>query len=216
MELQGFLKELSQLNVYLVKNKGSVILKGINRRLTSQEKITLSKNKELVNFIKANKQQLLEIIDDEEQSETMRDIVSIYRLSAVQEGMLFHSLYDEESKAYLNQFQCDLIGDLSIEKLQESFDIILQKHTVLRSSFHYQGFSVPVQCVHRNVTLPFTVYDYTDELLTGGVEAFVEQDSGLAFNFSNAPVMRVSLLKLASDRYKLVWTSHHILKDGWS
>ncbi|MBO4123770.1 non-ribosomal peptide synthetase, partial [Cupriavidus gilardii] len=31
-----------------------------------------------------------------------------------------------------------------------------------------------------------------------------------------APLMRVRLLRLDSERYRMIWTSHHLLLDGWS
>ena len=30
------------------------------------------------------------------------------------------------------------------------------------------------------------------------------------------PLMRLALTRLSEDRYRMLWTSHHILFDGWS
>ena len=40
-------------------------------------------------------------------------IEDIYRLSPMQQGMFFHSLYDEGSQAYITQVQFSLHGDLN-------------------------------------------------------------------------------------------------------
>ena len=37
-------------------------------------------------------------------------IEGLYRLSGLQQGMLFHSLYDCEAGAYTEQLSCDLIN----------------------------------------------------------------------------------------------------------
>ncbi|MEO7533477.1 MAG: amino acid adenylation domain-containing protein, partial [Ferruginibacter sp.] len=36
------------------------------------------------------------------------------------------------------------------------------------------------------------------------------------FNFKIPPLMRLALIRLEEDRYHMLWTSHHILFDGWS
>ena len=36
------------------------------------------------------------------------------------------------------------------------------------------------------------------------------------FEFKEAPLMRLALLRLGEDRYRMLWTWNHILVDGWS
>ena len=33
---------------------------------------------------------------------------------------------------------------------------------------------------------------------------------------SSAPLMRLTLIRMAADTYRLIWTHHHLLADGWS
>ena len=44
----------------------------------------------------------------------------------------------------------------------------------------------------------------------------MRSDREKGFNLSEAPLMRLVLIRLADDLYHLLWSSHHIQLDGWS
>ncbi len=48
------------------------------------------------------------------------------------------------------------------------------------------------------------------------LDDFFESDRKQGFDLNHPPLMRLNLLKHESDHYTFVWTSHHILADGWS
>ncbi len=145
-------------------------------------------------------------------------IEGLYRLSGLQEGMLFHGLYDTGIGAYTEQFVCDLAG-LDMEVFKSSWAELLSRHSVLRSAFYVDAFSVPVQCVYKEVVMPL-VYDDIRKLnkqeQAVAIKAFDKADWDKGFNFKAAPLMRIGLLRLSDDKYRMLWTSHHILFDGWS
>jgi len=41
-------------------------------------------------------------------------------------------------------------------------------------------------------------------------------DRTRGFDFKSPPLMRLGLIRLKEDRYRMFWTSHHILFDGWT
>jgi len=41
-------------------------------------------------------------------------------------------------------------------------------------------------------------------------------DRARGFDFKSAPLMRLGLIRLEENRYRMLWTSHHLLFDGWS
>ncbi|SDH71526.1 amino acid adenylation domain-containing protein, partial [Pedobacter terrae] len=217
MELKNFFEELSRLNIKMVKNNDLLTLTGIDRSLTADEKKELLKHIELINFIKQHKEELHSLVDEEHQPNEILDSISaIYPLSPVQEGMLFHSLYDEHSTSYLNQFQCNIHGDLNLELFKMSWELVIQKHTILRSGFHNHGFSLPVQSVHNQVELPFKILDFTEQNHQHLLQEFLQQDRSQRFDMEKPPLMRVTIIRIHSQEHILVWTCHHIAKDGWS
>jgi len=147
------------------------------------------------------------------------DVESIYPMSPMQEGLLFHSLYGDSTTAYTEQYHFDLPEGLVVDAFEESWNHLLRQFSILRSSFIYEDFSIPLQCVHKQVKIPFTVLDFTtltEELKTKKVEYLLKKDLEEGFDFSAAPLMRVILVKMDEVAYKVVWTHHHILMDGWS
>jgi hypothetical protein len=47
-----------------------------------------------------------------------KEIEAIYPLSPLQEGLLFHSLYDNSSSMYVSHLSCALGGELDVDSLQ--------------------------------------------------------------------------------------------------
>ncbi|WP_162052138.1 non-ribosomal peptide synthetase [Pontibacter pamirensis] len=144
-------------------------------------------------------------------------ISSLYALSPLQEGLLFHSLYDQTSLSYIEQMSCRF-EQLDVEKFSATWKHLLQKHSILRSSFH-QELSVPVQCVHQEVALPLQVLDLrnlSEEEQKEQLDAFKDKDRNSNFDFSQAPLLRLTLLRIGEAAYEMVWTYHHLLLDGWS
>ncbi|MBB6274916.1 amino acid adenylation domain-containing protein/non-ribosomal peptide synthase protein (TIGR01720 family), partial [Pedobacter cryoconitis] len=143
---------------------------------------------------------------------------SMYRLSSLQEGMLFHSIYDGQASAYVEQFTGELTG-LNVPIFLQSWQYLLAHHSILRSGFYYDVFSVPVQCVYHEVELPVTMLDYrhldeAEQLLA--IQEFEANAKLDGFDFTVAPLMRITLTRLDDNRYRLLWNFHHMLLDGWS
>ncbi|WP_262892894.1 non-ribosomal peptide synthetase [Puia dinghuensis] len=138
--------------------------------------------------------------------------VALYRLSGLQEGMLFHSLYNEG--LYTEQLVSDISGVVP-EVLRRSLQQLLRRHTILRSSFHIEPFRIPVQCVWKEALLPMEVLDFRDAA-PDAVRAFEQADRKKPFDPARPPLMRLTLLRLGEDNYRMILTVHHVLLDGWS
>jgi amino acid adenylation domain-containing protein len=195
-------KQLQQLIAHCVEQTGSVSTPsdyGLSAEVTYQE---LDRFLELPHGDKRIKD----------------NIESLYRLSGLQQGMLFHSLFDERSEGYIEQFVCDLIG-VNKDALLASWSSVIRRHSILRSAFYYDAFSVPVQCVFTEAALPLTELDYRKmdkAAQESALNAYGAADRVKGFDFKEPPLMRLSLIRLDENRYRMVWTSHHLLFDGWS
>ncbi len=143
---------------------------------------------------------------------------SLYPLSPFQEGIMFHSLFNVHSGEYVNQISCELV-DLQVEHFRASWNFLLKRHSIYRTAFYHDDFSIPMQGVYTQVDLPFYVIDFSTLSKEKQEEKIIEiahQDIEKGFDLSAPPLMRVTLIKLDERRHQLIWNCHHILMDGWS
>jgi len=144
-------------------------------------------------------------------------IEDLYTLSPMQQGMLFHSLYEQAAGDYINQIRVSVDG-LDVSRFQQAWDATVQAHDVLRSGFFWEGqLDWPCQVVYRAARLPVEVLDWRampecEQALQDLQQAQRRQ----GFNLSHAPLMRLLLVRTDEQRHELIYTHHHILMDGWS
>ena len=142
-----------------------------------------------------------------------------YPLTPIQQGFLFHALYAPEEGLYMNQLQCRLRGNLDIDALKETWQRISNRHPILRTAFAWENLDQPLQVVHRQVTVPWQSYDWrsqSPEDQESKFAALLQQDLAAGLQSHIAPLMRVTLIRVADDCYEIVWSCHHMLLDGWS
>ena len=154
-----------------------------------------------------------------EMNKQNKNIEAIYELSPMQQGMLFHTIYNSASGDYLEQLSATLITDINISAFKKAWEEVVERHSVLRTSFVYKKLSKMLQVVHKRVELPFIFEDWTEksnDIQEKKIKEFLINDRKKGFNLNKAPLLRISLIKLAESKYKLIWSHHHILIDGWS
>jgi amino acid adenylation domain-containing protein len=148
-----------------------------------------------------------------------KNIEDILELTPMQQGMLFHTLYNEGSDAYLEQFCLDLEGDINSEIFRKAWEHVISRHQALRSSYRWKGTPKPVQIVEKEVQVSWTNEDWSKVRADEFEEQFAQlrmTDRRNLFDMEKAPLTRFILIKSAPTRYRLLWTFHHILMDGWS
>ncbi|WP_289355734.1 non-ribosomal peptide synthetase [Paenibacillus sp. S-12] len=148
-----------------------------------------------------------------------RQIEDIYLISPMQEGMLFHAIYSPDSQLYFEQSSFALQGKLNIDAFEQAWQTVLDRHSILRSGFMWNGVDKPHQFVLRSLQVPFEHQDWRgmeQEEQTIQWEKLLEQDKERTFDLAAPPLMRFALIRTEEQLYKFVWSFHHILLDGWS
>ena len=146
-------------------------------------------------------------------------IEDIYALSPAQQGMLFESLLAPESGVYVNQKTCELRGELRIPAFDSAWQKVLERYAVLRTSFLWEELDEPVQIVHRKLTVMLEQHDWQGRCSADQKAAFAQYlnaDRRRGFDLSTAPLIRLTLFQTAAGAYRFLWTTHHLLLDGWS
>ncbi|MEE4592678.1 amino acid adenylation domain-containing protein [Streptomyces sp. DSM 41524] len=151
---------------------------------------------------------------------TQPGLQDILPLAPLQEGLLFHSVYDEAAPdVYVVQDTMDLEGDLDPEALRAACRTLLRRHANLRAGFRYAGLRRPVQFIPREVPLPWEEFDLaalSEDERAAAADRVLEADRRRRFDLGKPPLMRFTLLRLGAGRHRFVLTNHHILLDGWS
>ncbi|MGY0034986.1 condensation domain-containing protein [Pedobacter sp. NJ-S-72] len=146
-------------------------------------------------------------------------IEGLARLSGLQEGMLFHGLYDGQAGTYIQQFYCTL-ENLDENKFVKSWQNLISQHSILRSGFYHDVFSIPVQCIYKEAEMPVTRLDYGHLSSTeqeNAIRDFEASDRLRGFDFTVLPLMRLCLIRLRDDYYHMIWSYIIIFfLDGWS
>ncbi|MBM7171736.1 non-ribosomal peptide synthase/polyketide synthase [Streptomyces sp. G44] len=148
-----------------------------------------------------------------------RDVADIYPLTPMQAGMLFHSLLDGDNRTYVNQVQLVLSGVTDPHALAEAWQHTADANPVLRTHLVWQETDRPLQVVRHRATVPVTHHDWTGRSAERGareLDRLLAEDRENGIDLGAAPLMRLTLIRLAPDRVRLVWTFHHVLLDGWS
>ncbi|MFO2466427.1 amino acid adenylation domain-containing protein, partial [Pseudomonas sp. 15FMM2] len=149
--------------------------------------------------------------------DTPSNIEDIYPLSPMQQGMLFHSLYEQDDGTYINQLCVDVDG-LDVERFKSAWQACVDAHDILRCRFLWQGeLDSPLQVIHRQLALTLTCHDWQGRAdLSSALAHFVEVDRARGFELDQPGLLRLALIQVAPQRHHLVFTNHHILMDGWS
>jgi non-ribosomal peptide synthase protein (TIGR01720 family) len=148
-----------------------------------------------------------------------RSVEDIYPLTPLQAGMLFHSLVDTDSGVYVDQVRVVLSGVSDPQALGTAWQRVVDRTPVLRSSLAWEGVDEPLQVVQRRVSVPTAYYDWrelSDADRDVELQRVLAEDRAAGIVLTEAPLLRVIIAALTDDEAVLIWSSHHVLLDGWS
>ena len=82
------------------------------------------------------------------------NIQDIYALGPLQEGILFHHLLVEEGDPYVLPMLLAFDSRERLDGFLASFQTVISRHDILRTSVVWKGLTEPAQVVWRNAVLP--------------------------------------------------------------
>ncbi|MGW7086042.1 amino acid adenylation domain-containing protein [Streptomyces sp. NPDC054871] len=160
-------------------------------------------------------------------------LADILPLTPLQQGMFFHADYDtavaretgdgtdavDGVDVYTLQIVADVEGDLDPAVLRAAGQALLDRHPNLRASFRARSTGDPVQIIPQSAELPWREADLRDlpePARAAELDAVTEAERTRRFDLADAPLLRFTLITHGEGQHRFVWTSHHILVDGWS
>ncbi len=138
--------------------------------------------------------------------------------SFAQQRLWFIDQLDPGNQAYIVPRAVRLVGKLDLQALEQVFNEVIRRHESLRTTFTSSN-GVPVAVVTPKLALRLDIEDLTTlpeparepEAMRRSVE-----EARKPFDLAGGPLIRVRLLRLASDEYLMLLTMHHIISDDWS
>lgn len=119
-----------------------------------------------------------------------------------------------------------LRGKLNVPALQQSINVLIQRHEILRTIFvpmdNTQPSALPAtvgQVVVAEAVIALSVLDLSPLSPAAQAEetARLQQAEQVTpLDLTQAPALRVSLIRLGSEEHLLLLTIHHITVDAWS
>lgn len=149
---------------------------------------------------------------------TAEQVETMLPLSPLQEGMLFHAASGDRT-SYFEQFTYHLMGDLDPLRFEASWQALAQRHQLLRAAVVDLPGAGPMQIILKERPIPFERLDLTALPAAEqgvAVAALAQADRERGFDLARDPLMRVSLVQLGPRDFDVVWSSHHVILDGWS
>ena len=222
--MEKFIKNLKDLGFQLKINGQDLVLLGKEGKLTPSDIKIITERQDITSFIKENKADIIAYLKKEDFKLDRKNISSMYGLSPVQEGILFHSTYlystgAKENTTYHTQFDVTFSSKLDVVRFKKAWQHVINNHTILRTGFIYDKVNIPIQFVNKEVEVPLRLVDLTgstDQEKDITFKKLKDEDRFEDFSFTNPPLMRITLAKFGESTYKMIWTKHHVLWDGWS
>ncbi|MFD5002519.1 amino acid adenylation domain-containing protein [Streptomyces mutabilis] len=143
----------------------------------------------------------------------LRDILP---LTPLQEGLYFHSVYDDASTgSYVEQQLLTLEGEVDAGRLAAAATRLLTLHPNLAARFVPLADGRVVSVLDNGAEAPFTTLDRPG-ITADEIRDLAERDRRAGFDLATGPLMRYTLVRGGPDGDVLVQTVHHIVADGWS
>ncbi len=176
---------------------------------------TIRRLSENIKRLKKDKYTTLDLVEEKE----------YYELSSSQKRLYVLQQMDLRSSVYNIPLAVRLIGKLDNGMLEKSFQKLIGRHGSLRTSFNMlEGKAV--QKVHHQVGFEIKYYDMV-ETKDQRSETRSTQHSNLTpgdiierfnrpFDLSQAPLLRVGVIKMEEENHLLLVDMHHTISDGVS
>lgn len=150
-------------------------------------------------------------------TKAQNQISDILPLSPIQE--LFYGAAAAKINAGYDQWSSRIVGRLDVKRFQAAWNEVLQRHAILRASFHSAGLVRPIQVIHEKLQPSWELQDWREvdfQMQQERWQALLKADATRSNDLSIAPLSRFTLIQLASDEWRFLWSVPELLLDGWS
>ncbi len=135
-------------------------------------------------------------------------------LIPIQRGFLAESLVSDDRGVNVEQVVGELEEPLDEASFKRAWQHAVDSFDAFRLCLEWPDGSDPQQRVMSDVEVPFRVIDASGQDPQTALADFLARDRESGFDLYAVPLLRVSVLKFAGDKWAFVWTVHHTIIDG--
>lgn len=144
------------------------------------------------------------------------NLEDIFPLAPMQEGIHYHIISDASSRAYFEQISYQIRDHIDPELVEKSLRRLTKRHGVLRTAFTGENLDRTYQVVLKERHPEFVYHDIEGiDDQENQIEEYQDDDKRRAFDLENDPLIRVAVFKKGPKDFEFVWSTNHILMDGW-
>lgn len=144
--------------------------------------------------------------------------VFVFPASFAQQRLYFLEQLVPDTSFYNVPTVIRLVGTLNLNALRQSFNEIVRRHEILRTTFvMVEGQPVQVIAPHLSVFLPvIDLQTFPVKERDAEAKRLLREEMQRPFKLSQGPLIRLMLLQLGEAEYLLLVNLHHIVFDEWS
>ncbi|XRE44272.1 Polyketide synthase modules-related protein [Tenacibaculum discolor] len=180
-------------------------------------------NKELLNEIKAKKEDLLNLIKQYSASKiTGNKHIPVakksksYPLSSSQQRLWTLSQIDDANKSY-NMPGVQVINDsIDVEAFMNSLRDLIKRHEILRTVFKTDENDEVRQFIESEDNFTFSFEQVDVDNNEDKVNSIIENEYATLFDLAKDSLFRGKLIQVTNTKWIFCFVMHHIISDGWS
>jgi amino acid adenylation domain-containing protein len=148
--------------------------------------------------------------------EIRQEMIQGYRLSPQQKHLW---LLQQNDPTLPYRAQCDvaIAGHLNPEILIAAIEKVVQRHDILRTTFHcLPGMTIPLQVITDNNLLSIHKHDlsgFDSQEQEARIKALLQEAEGIRFDFEQRPILHLSLITLSPSLHRLLITLPALYAD---
>jgi amino acid adenylation domain-containing protein len=138
--------------------------------------------------------------------------------SFAQQRLWFLDQLEPHSAAYNIPTSIRLNFAVDVKALERSLNALVERHEVLRTTFADVD-GQPIQVIAPSLNVPLRVVDLSalsEAQRNAEALRLADEEVQAPFDLVRGPLLRATLLRLATEKHVLLLTIHHIICDGWS
>lgn len=142
-----------------------------------------------------------------------------YEASHIQQRFWVLNQFEENRLSYIIPLNYEIKGDIDISLFKESFQLLLERHEILRTTFFQNQQEQVIQKIWLD-ELDAWKLEYIDlRSEVSPMESAIDiakKEANTPFDLTEPPLYRAKLLHIENGHFYLSLTFHHIIFDGWS